>query len=342
MFDNYNPSQKEGFFSLKEKILEDSERVFKYYFKPDFELNRYYESPLRKEENPSFNIFKGRDGVLLFKDWGGKSGNVIDFVALLHNTDFYKAVDLITNRLNIKKRIKLKKKKERKKNEIILTPLYRRRNGNFFYTNKDIYYWNELGVNIERVFKHNILSAHKLYIGKNLVINAENDKSLFIEIENYEGKSYMKTYYPDYSDIRNKWRNNMRGMYDKLIHNYKNIPKKGDTLIVTKSFKDCLVLESLGFIVVSTQGEDVPIYKDIVEDLHRRYNNIYLLYDNDFSKKDNVGRRLGNKYASLYNFKQIEIPDKFKVTDSADFYKKHGRLKLKKTIINEIKRRDFK
>ena len=53
------------------------------YYMGQFKVGRLYNSPLRKDKNPSFAIFKGRRGNLLFKDHGtGEYGNALTFIKL--------------------------------------------------------------------------------------------------------------------------------------------------------------------------------------------------------------------------------------------------------------------
>ena len=54
------------------------------YYMGNFKIGHLYNSPFRKDNNPSFAVYKGRRGNLMFKDHGtGDCGNVLQFVKLM-------------------------------------------------------------------------------------------------------------------------------------------------------------------------------------------------------------------------------------------------------------------
>ena len=66
------------------------------------------------------------------------------------------------------------------------------------------------------------------------------------------------------------------------------------------------------------------IKPQVMDQLKNRFDNIYVLYDNDYTKENNPGRLFGNKISSKYQLKQIEIPDRFKSKDYSDLVFNHG------------------
>ena len=80
-------SSTETLEDLLSKI--DDYDIYAYYM-GNFTIGKLYNSPLRTDDKiPSFAIFKGRRGNLMFKDHGsGESGNAINFIKLIdHITD---------------------------------------------------------------------------------------------------------------------------------------------------------------------------------------------------------------------------------------------------------------
>ena len=81
-------STKQATLGILSDILSqiDEYDIYAYYM-GNFDIGKLYNSPLRTDDkNPSFAIFKGRRGNLMFKDHGsGESGNVIKFIKLLKN-----------------------------------------------------------------------------------------------------------------------------------------------------------------------------------------------------------------------------------------------------------------
>ena len=73
-----------------------------------------------------------------------------------------------------------------------------------------------------------------------------------------------------------------------------------------------------------------------IDELKKRFKNVFVLYDNDFNKEVNVGRIAGSKLAEQFGLKQIELPDYLHIKDSSDLCKRDGRNKVKTTINNLI------
>jgi hypothetical protein len=87
-----------------------------------------------------------------------------------------------------------------------------------------------------------------------------------------------------------------------------------DTVIITKSVKDYMVLDNLGyssrFIHSETSNPDLSLFKN--------YSNVYVFMDND-----ETGLKHSKKLSSIYGFKDISIPQGYP-KDISDFYKTYG------------------
>ena len=69
-----------------------------------------------------------------------------------------------------------------------------------------------------------------------------------------------------------------------------------------------------------------------MEELKGRFKEVFVLYDNDFTKEVNYGRLDGEKLSQTFGLKQIEIPQMLMCKDISDLYKKYG----KGTVVNTI------
>lgn len=67
----------------------------------------------------------------------------------------------------------------------------------------------------------------------------------------------------------------------KSLFGMEQLPQKGDTLIITKSAKDVLVLYELGFHAVSLQSETSILSIATYRYLKTRFKHIILLMDSD-------------------------------------------------------------
>lgn len=93
------------------------------------------------------------------------------------------------------------------------------------------------------------------------------------------------------------------------------------------------IANTLKIPTVSLQSESIKPKPKIVEELKNRFEYIYLLYDNDYDKEINWGRKFGQNLSDEYDFFQIEIPDNFKSKDFSDLVLNHGRDKAKEILI---------
>lgn len=84
---------------LKETILDRCNEldIYSHYCGIKVIPGRTMKSPLREgDKNPSFNVFKTKDGRYMFKDFAGQSGDVFKFVMLMFNIDFSDACKRIS------------------------------------------------------------------------------------------------------------------------------------------------------------------------------------------------------------------------------------------------------
>ena len=131
--------------------------------------------------------------------------------------------------------------------------------------------------------------------------------------------------------------------HDKsVLYGWSQLPETGDTLIITKSMKDVMTIDSItGIPAVALQNEKIYPKKKIVEELKGRFKNIYLFYDNDWNKATNYGRVFGKEIAKEFDLPQIEIPDLiaeiYNAKDVSDLAKYAGKDYVKLMLSDGIK-----
>jgi hypothetical protein len=90
----------------KEEILSriSEYQIFCYYVGADVKLKSLIPSPLRKNDNnPSFSVFIGRLGSMLYHDFGtGETGDCFSFVSKLFCINFYQSLCRINIDFNLK------------------------------------------------------------------------------------------------------------------------------------------------------------------------------------------------------------------------------------------------
>lgn len=274
-----------------------------------FKIGYIYNSPFRKDKNPSFGIFRSKKtGKLLFKDHGnGLCGDVIKFVQEFTGiTNYNDLLNQIVKDLNIKNNTVLKSTKEQEKSEETVIGVVRQD-----FTEADIEYWKQFNIKTDTLKKYNV-SSIKYYLCNGIVKGIyKEDNPMFA----YKVYDRFKIYRP-YSDKYTKWRNNLTE-YD--IQGYEQLPESGDLLIVTKSMKDVMCLREMGYNAISPSSESTFIPDRVLEVLKTRFKRILLCFD-----RDKAGVKSMRKIKLKTGLNGFLVHKKFKSKDISDAVKNNG------------------
>ena len=313
-------SSTETLEDLLSKI--DDYDIYAYYM-GNFTIGKLYNSPLRTDDKiPSFAIFKGRRGNLMFKDHGsGESGNAISFIKL---------IDHITDQQTLERQL-LKIIRSTKPTEIRNRTVVRSTNYTVDigvvrqpFTKIDIDYWNQFNISLDTLNKFQVFSI-KYYLSNNIVKGIYKDENPMYA---YKVFDKFKIYRPLASKYT-KWRTNLT---TSDVQGLAQIPEKGDLLIITKSLKDVMVLYEMGYTAISAASETTFIPEDILSGLKEKWKYIVLLYD-----RDKAGMQNARKYSKQYNLPAFFINKKFKSKDISDAVKNCGFDNIKQWLIKELK-----
>lgn len=298
----------------------------------NIELGKLINSPLRKDSNPSFAIFKARTGQILFKDHGtGECGNIVKFASIMSGLSNYNEILLdIYNRVSNKQ-------------------------VSFKHNNIDDYYTSEAKAYIQVVRQNFTLEDAKYWLGRYNIseqtLNKYNVNSIKHCIINgkvwgtYSRSNPMYSYkifnsfkiYRPLADKMNKWRSNATN-YD--IQGFQQLPKQADTLVITKSLKDVMVLHEMGVSAISPSSESSSIPKEILNYIDKNFKNIFILYD-----RDEAGVLNARKLSNETGYPAFFINKKFCSKDLSDAVRLNSFESMEKwvhkTIENERKRTNF-
>lgn len=236
-----------------------------------FKIGLIYNSPFRKDNNPSFGVYRGRNGNLMFKDHGSNlCGDVIKFVGLIKGISNYNDILIQINKdLGIKSTTVLSSTKQVSPNVeetvigIVKQP----------YTDIDIRYWKQFAITLATLKRYNVFSI-KYYLCNGIVKAIYKDENPMYAYQVY---NRFKVYRPR-GDKFTKWRNNLTE-YD--IQGYAQLPESGNILFITKSLKDVMVLHEMGIPAISPSSESTFIPDDVVNVLLSRFKRIIILFDRD-------------------------------------------------------------
>ncbi len=287
-----------------------------------FKVGMIYNSPFRKDKNPSFGIYYSkRTKQLLFKDHGtGECGNVIKFVSLFTGkTEYNDILSDIVDKLNITNNTKLVSSKQYIPPTETVIGVVRQE-----FTDVDINYWKQFNISINTLKKFNVNSI-KYYLCNGIVKGTYKRENPMYAYKVYNN---FKIYRP-LADKYTKWRNNLTD-YD--IQGYEQLPQKGDILFITKSMKDVMCLHEMGYPAVSPSSESTFLPKDVLEQLKTRFKRIIILFDRDVA-----GVKRSCKLSRETGLEAIFINKKFKAKDVSDAVKANSFEEIKNWLDETIK-----
>ena len=287
-----------------------------------FKVGMIYNSPFRKDKNPSFGIYYSkRTKQLLFKDHGtGECGNVIKFVSLVTGkTEYNDILSDIVDKLNITNNTKLVSSKQYIPPTETVIGVVRQE-----FTDVDINYWKQFNISINTLKKFNVNSI-KYYLCNGIVKGTYKRENPMYAYKVYNN---FKIYRP-LADKYTKWRNNLTD-YD--IQGYEQLPQKGDILFITKSMKDVMCLHEMGIPAVSPSSESTFLPKDVLEQLKTRFKRIIILFDRDVA-----GVKRSRKLSRETGLEAMFINKKFKAKDVSDAVKANNFEEIKNWLNETIK-----
>lgn len=325
MFDlNKKLVSKEGLLKYIQEI-----DVYRFYTGTDVVLSGNMLSPLRKEKNPSFGYFVGENQEICFKDFKLGGGDFVKFVELKFGLNYFEALSKIAIDLNISDKFIVKDMNKSSKEfdpnkysttkDKLLSTSNRVKIGRKIrkWKNHDIKFWNDFGISKKTLEKYNVEPISFIFLNDKPVM-ADNYAYCFTEIK--DNVVTYKIYQP--FNEKYKWLTNHNS---SVWQGWRQLPDKDEMLIITSSLKDAMcIVENTSYCSVALQNESIQPKKQVVDELHNRFETIYLLYDNDYDKEINWGRTFGKEISLKNRFFQLEIPEEFISKDFSDLVKNVG------------------
>lgn len=286
-----------------------------------FKVGMIYNSPFRKDNNPSFGIFfSKRANKLLFKDHGtGECGNVIKFVQLFTGiTDYQGILDDIVKRMNITNDTQFVSSKHYISTTETVIGVVRQD-----FTQTDINYWSQFHISLNTL-KHFDVSSIKYYLCNGVVKGIYKDENPMYAYKVYNN---FKIYRP-LGDKYTKWRNNLK---ETDIQGYKQLPKTGDICIITKSLKDVMCLYEMGIPAVSPSSESTFIPDKALQDILKRFKRVLILFDRDIA-----GIKNSRKISLKTGLNGFFINKKYNAKDISDAVKCNGFEEIQNWLKKEL------
>ena len=291
-------------------------------------------SPLREDKTPSFGFYTSNGRKIHWVDYATNNrGGTFDLLMQLWNCNYVECLNRIYNEM-VKQSVVLIKPTLC---NIHITHKY---NTNVELQCKvrdwkdyDIAYWKSYGITLQWLKWAEVYPiSHKIVIKNGVRHLFGAAKYAYAFVEHKENHTTIKIYQPFVKEY--KWANGHNG---SVLSLWSKIPDKGERLFITSSLKDALNLScQLHIPAIAPQGEGYSLSNSAVQELKRRYKQIIVFFDNDFSKSPNPGRLRSKILCAKHGFSRIEIPDEYKAKDPSDLYKKYGRDKYLEIINKEL------
>lgn len=313
----------------KEYILSKftEEQIMEYYLNVPVRKG-LFRSPLRDDKNPTCSFFRTPSGVLIFKDFAtGQGFSITQVVQERFHCTYYQALKIIANDFGLIKDTKLIRNEGKiNKKSIVLeekAPTYIQVKLKDF-NDKELEWWASFGISPSTLKKFQIVSCEAVFLNGNLYTMSLPTSPIYGYYGGKkEGFEYWRCYFPRKTSFR--FLSNWPG--DKT-QGYKQLPKTGNTLVITKSLKDCACLYEFGVNAIAPTSETLFVSPEILEELKSRFTNIVVFYDNDLPGIKGM-LKIKKEHPEL---KYIFIPRRTNTKDISDFCKKYGKEKTKKLI----------
>lgn len=277
-------------------------------FEPD--IRETYSSPIRDDDTvPSFSFYNARPGPepveFMWKDNAlNKSGTIVHLVMELYKLDYTGALKQIDVDFNLgftkgeyipKPRIITHRPKMKQQATIAI-------NSKYSFSEAGRQFWSEFGISEDTLKLYQVTELQSAVINGTPVLF----KGLTF---GYHIAGRYKIYSPH--NKRFKFINN----YDeKFVEGFHQLPKKSDTLIITKSLKDVMVLHEFGYEAISPRSETTMIPEPYFKWIDSNYSRVVILFDNDMKHN-------GDKYP----YPKVYIPTDSGCKDISDYVKKYSK-----------------
>lgn len=342
-YKNYIPLTEEEI--LKRVSQED---VFKIVFQEDIVVDKEhkYLAPYRNDTHPDC-YFMEYDGYIKFVDFAEvgeiKSSNCFKVISKTFNISYRQALEYVNNHFKLglgdsttatkeilyeNGPIKVEEINKELKKPRTITYLPRS------FSSKDKTFWSKYEISKQNLLDDKVVpismyrSTNKK--GQYFIITAFDIMYAYTDFDDNK----IKVYRPQ-APKEGKWFTNCN---QNDIGNIGNIDISGDKLIIAKSYKDCRVLRNQGIKnVIWFQNEGMIPSENILKQLCKRFNKIYLWFDND-----SAGLANGKFVASHINsfcpgkVEFIFLPPKllreYDIKDPSDLIATLGRDKLREFL----------
>jgi len=274
------------FVVFKPKITQDfilskinQETIMEYYTGLNINSKKLMLSPFRSDNHVTVAFYKSKSGVLYLHDFATNEHiNCFNAVMRLFNCNYYQALDIIAKDFgltegNHPKISQIKKVAELKESESSKIQVQIKD-----YTENELKWWKSFGISRKTLKKYHVFSLQHVFLNGELKFTSSLQCPIygyyFGKDKNSEEK--WKIYFPMRTEFR--FLNNTN---KKLLQGYKQLPKTGDLLVISKSMKDIMAMHEFNIPAVAPNSETLFINDKQLEEFKQRFKHILVIYDHD-------------------------------------------------------------
>jgi hypothetical protein len=253
-----------------------------------------------RQDTPSFNIFPTTGtGEWRYKDFAtGDDGSCFDLVMKLFNLSFPETLQKINSDFTLMLDATQEPIKSNRQLAQVATKFEIKRKQ---FNDAEKGFWLKFGIDEQTLKRFKVSSLEEFSttskIGNPYTTKSSFDKFIFA----YENDNWVKLYKP--LDEK-KYKFQYLGTKEQgFIFGWKQLPEKGDLLIITGGEKDVMTLAAKGFNAITLNSETATLPKIVVNELKPRFKNILVLYDND-----DTGLKQSNILAVSHGLHRLVLP----------------------------------
>jgi len=303
----------EDFLLGEEEIIQrvDEYTLYCHYLGYDPDPFTKYTSPYRVDLHPSFGVFHAKripNREFAWKDQAtGECGDIFTLVKYIYGYSCKRqAIARIASDFSLGPRIaedprKIKQKVLQQKDPTEIRCVYRK------LKDYDLKWWLRYHIDqaLLEMYKVRPISCYWTYPTQS--VPKFPPKGLGYD---YGIGTHHKLYFP-LAEKDFKFRNDL--VPERDLEGFSQLRYHTDTLIITKSLKDVMLLRSFDYDAVAPMGEHTVVHEEFLRYFESKYQRIYTLFDND-------GKHAGEKYP----YPLLQVPLASGEKDPTDYCKRYG------------------
>ena len=289
----------------------NEETIFCYYLHLNTIPKKLICSPLRDDKRPTVGFYRNSSGSLIFHDFAtGEFLTCWSLVARLKGITYHQALKLIASDFNIQgssittNSIHIIPKCDIEQKETII------RVELDDFSSTELKWWQSFGVTKPTLDYYRVYSIKTVFLNGNVLCRKAQHNPIYGYYFGKKGDVEQWKIYMPQSKTRF-----IGNISKKTIQGYKQLPKNGELLIITKSMKDVCSLHSYGVAAIAPQSETSFVSDKMLAELQSRFKRIVVWFDTDLAGIHSM-RILKKQYPQLEYF---FIPRKYHAKDFSDY-----------------------